>query len=138
MPWRPRLWYSHRNFAIGYFAVAIIHLLIGATSFLAKSRYTAPSLDLVFEVAPLVVWGVAHLVVWALMTVGAYHRFDVYGRLGLSIGLSLALLRGMLVEFSSAPPGVGILLWAGFAVWQFTMTAEPQTNPLTARQRGHE
>lgn len=135
MPWRPRLWYMHRNFFIGYFAVAMIHLAIGVTSFSAPERSDAKSLDLVFDLAPLAVWGVAHLIVWAFLTLGVYYRFDVYGRIGLAIGMAMALLRGMLIEASQHPPGTGLILWAGFAVWQFTMAAEPQTNPLTQRLR---
>lgn len=131
----PRLWRSHPNFFIIYAVIAVVfHLGIGVTSFAMQDRYAAPSLDLVHQVAPLEVWGALHLAVFVLLTVGAYHRFDLFGRVGLALGFVLCLSRGMLIELSAHAPGAAIFVWVPMAVQHWVQMAEPQANPLTSKE----
>lgn len=135
MPWRPRLFWTHRNFAIGLLGLAVIFDFgVGVTQFTNPDRYAAPSLDKVYELAPRIVWGAAFLLAFVLIVAGVYTRFSL-ARAGLALTVFLCVTRGLLIELSNENPGAGIFVWAAFAVWAFTMASEPQANPLTARQR---
>lgn len=130
----PALWKKHPNFFIVYFFTAtLLHLGMGVTQILSDERYFNPSLVRVYDVFPIHVWGWASLLVFALMFVGAYTNFALWGRLGLGIGFFLCLARGLLIEVA-AVSGAGIFVWGTIAAVHFTQLAEPQFNPITARE----
>jgi hypothetical protein len=128
----PRLFRSHPNFFVVYLATALLHLGFAVMNWLTPERFLAPTLDRVYWLMPRPLWAAASFAVWALLTAGAYWRFAL-GRLGLMIGMSLMLLRGVLIELSDNPPGVGLLVWAFLAVVHYAQLAEPQSNPITSR-----
>lgn len=137
MKWRPRLWYMHRNFFVIFFTMALVfHLGFGLSMIIDPDRYRdVPSLVRVNDVASFQEWGAMHVFVWALMTVGAYRNFALFARVGLAIGVVLCLARGLLIELAPGAAGGGLFVWFPMAMQHYVMSAEPQENPLTTRQR---
>lgn len=130
----PKLWRTHPNFFIIYFATAcILHLGMGISQLTDAERYSNPAFAKVYEVQPTTVWGVASLAVWLLMTIGAYRNFTCWGRLGLSIGFFLCLSRGLLIELGPGSGG-GLFVWIPLAICHYVQLAEPTINPLTAKE----
>lgn len=130
----PQLRSTHPNFFVVYAATAFLHLGFAVLNWATPERFAAPSLDRVYWLAPRPAWAAASFTVWALLTVGVYLRFTL-GRLGLMLGMTLMLVRGVLIELSDNPPGVGLLVWAFIAIVHWTQLAEPQTNPDSQRAR---
>lgn len=128
----PKLARSHPNFFVIYVATAFFHLAMAVMNIVTPERFNAPSLDKVYWFAPRGVWIGGSLLVWLLMTLGVYWRF-ILGRFGLIIGMTMMLLRGVLIELSGNAPGVGLLAWGLIAVLHYSQLAEPQSNPKTAR-----
>lgn len=134
MRYLPRLSKTHPNFFVIFFALAVVfHLGMGLAQVLTPDRYFIASLERVYDVAPIRAWGCLNLVCFALMTIGAYWRFDVFARIGLGLGCFFCLSRGLLIELGPGGPGGGLLVWVPMAVQHWVQMSEPQSNPLTAR-----
>lgn len=130
----PDLWSQHPNFFLVYFATAVgLHLGIGLTQLIDQERFKVSTFERLYSVLPIEIWGFVSIGVWVLMTIGAYHNFARYGRLGLSVGLFVCIARGLLMEFSSASSG-GLFVWCTLAVFHYAQLAEPQSNPLTEKR----
>lgn len=131
----PRLARTHPNFFLIFFVIAVVfHLGIGMSQLLTPERYLNPSLVEVYRFAPVQAWGATSVLCWALMTVGAYRRFDIFARLGIAIGFFLCLSRGLLIELGPGGVGGGLFVWIPMAAQHWVQMAEPQANPLTAKE----
>jgi hypothetical protein len=129
----PKLWKRHPNFFIIYFVTAVsLHLGLGLTQLVDKERYSNDAFLHLYQVAPVTVWALLSIGVFLLMTLGAYYRFDIFGRLGLAIGLFSCLARGFLIELGPASGG-GLFVWFTVAALHFAQISEPTVNPMTAR-----
>lgn len=130
----PRLWKTHPSFFLSYIAIAmILHLGLGVTQIVDVERYFNPAFVHLYEIQPAHVWGWASVVACGLMVVGLYHKFHLWGRLGLCFGLFLCLSRGLLIELGPGSGG-GIFVWLAFSIVQFAQLSEPTVNPLTAKE----
>jgi hypothetical protein len=123
----PRLWRDHPNFFVIYAATAAGHLWFAITGLLQQQRFAGDGYQFVTWVARPWVWGVAYLLVWVLLTLGAYWRWS-YGQAGLALALFLALSRGLLLELSGAA-GFGIGPWFIIAACMYVQLAEPTIYP---------
>lgn len=130
----PQLWKTHPNFFIIYFATAVVlHIGMGLTHLVNPERYSNLAFAKVYEVAPRQIWGIAFLMVWLFMTIGAYRKFYFWGRLGLGLGLFLCLSRGLLIELGPGSGG-GLFVWIPLAVIHYVLMAEPTLNPLNKKE----
>lgn len=130
----PKLWTNHPNFFMVYFTTAVIfHLGLGLTQLVEQDRYNNPSLSKVYDVLPVGAWGIGSLIVVAFMVLGFWYKFELWGWLGLGLGLFICLSRGLLIEISQASGG-GIFVWGSFAIFHLSQLSEPPVNPLTAKE----
>lgn len=129
----PRLWIKHPNFFIVYFVTAtILHGGLAITQMYDKERYMNTAFIRMYDLMPLKAWAACSFVAFVLMTIGAYHRFSLWGRFGLGLGLFLCLARGLLIELGPGSGG-GLFVWIPLAAFHFAQLSEPQNNPLTER-----
>lgn len=128
----PPLARTHPNFFFVYFATAFFHLAIGVQQIASPERFESGSFEKVMQVTAIHNWGWAHVIVWLLMTIGAFTVFTV-GRIGLAIGLILVLARGLLLELAAAPAGSSLVIFLLIAALHYSQAAEPPVNPLTRR-----
>jgi len=115
-----------------YFATAMFHLGAGIQMMVSQESFSAPVFVKLIMAAPIQVWGVAHVMAWALLTVGAYYRFPI-GRLGLALGLFLIVAEGLLIEVAPGPAGRNLLFCGLVAALHLSQASEPPINPLTRR-----
>lgn len=130
----PKLWKQHPNFFVVYFITAVsLHLGLGITQFTDQERYSNPVFQKMFKIMPVDAWAWGSLLVFGLMTVGAYYQFHIWGRIGLGLGLFLCLARGLLIELGPGS-GAGIFVWLTVAGLHFAQLSEPPINPLTQKE----
>lgn len=130
----PKLWKQHPNFFIIYFVTAtVLHLGLAYTQYHDKERYMNLAFSKMYEFMSLELWALCSFITWFIMMVGAYHKFHIWGRLGLGLGLFLCLSRGLLIELGPGSGG-GMFVWFTVAALHYTQLSEPTHNPLTQRE----
>lgn len=129
----PKLWSKHPNFFVIYFATATcLHLGMAVSQLFYQDRFMTTTFVEVYGFLPIEIWAFLSFLVWIFMTLGAYYKFHIWGRLGLGIGLFICLARGMLMELGPQAGG-GMFVWLTLSALHYTQLAEPPVNPLTEK-----
>lgn len=121
----PPLHRRHPNMVVSVTATAFMHLAFGISHILQPERYTDPSFDATFRYLPEWLWGVKGIIIWLLMTYGAYRNRWICAKVGLGIGMFFALVRGVTLEIGGGEPGAGLIIWGWVAVVHYVQIAEP-------------
>lgn len=108
-------------------ATAFMHLAFGLSHFIQPERYDDPAFLEVYRYLPEEVWGVKGILIWGLMTYGAYRNRWTVAKVGLGIGMFFALLRGLMLELTGLDGaiGAGAIVWVWIAVIHYVQIAEP-------------
>lgn len=106
---------------------------MACSQYIDAEGYTNIAFAKLYNTAPVFVWATLSLIVFGLMTVGAYYKFHIYGRIGLSLGLFVCLSRGLLIQLAPKSGGA-FFVWFTLSVLHFAQLSEPSTNPLTAKE----
>jgi len=129
----PAMYRDHPGFFMMLFSAAMFHLAVGAFHILTPDAYEAPVYGYWHDVAPIWVWGVIHVTVWAVVTFGSYY-YLIVARLGLAFALVLMLAKGFLLEAHGAPAGSAVPIYLFIAFCHFATLREPPTNPAAVRR----
>lgn len=123
----PPLFRRHPNMVVATTATAFMHLAFGLTHFVQPERYQDEAFVEVYQYIPEWVWGVKGILIWLVMTIGAYTNRWVPAKIALGVGMFFALLRGITLEIGGGAPGAGAVIWVWVAVIHYVQIAEPAT-----------
>lgn len=123
----PPLFRRHPNMVVATTATAFMHLAFGIAHIIQPERFRDEAFDAVFRYLPEWVWGIKGIVIWALMTYGAYRNRWTVAKVALGIGMFFALVRGFTLEIGGGSPGAGAVLWVWVALIHYVQIAEPAT-----------
>lgn len=117
-------------------ATAFMHLAFGVSHFVQPERYHDPAFTEVYRYIPEWAWGAKGILIWCLMTYGAYTSRWTVAKVGLGIGLFFALLRGVTLELAglNGAIGAGAIVWVWIAVIHYVQIAEPATPVAYVRE----